>query len=268
LSFKTAVIKFVRAEEGSITADWVVLSASVVGLGIAVLAAVTPGIGNLTSDIDTSMSEQVVVPAEPSSETAFDFSDGFASWGTAITSYTDPLISDALGPFYDQSGEEVLSNTFAFDPGTEFAVVEFDMTAIGKMERHDDFRVFVNGEMLDATSIRDGRIDGTLVNDHEAGRVAYQFMDHERISDDAAIQQRIETANTTAENGATTGRDALRSNVDRQSTYRMQVVVRNPTPETRIGFGRGGNSPYPGEGWSIDNMTVTPGDIMPEVPGP
>jgi Flp pilus assembly pilin Flp len=50
-------IKNFRAEEdGAVTVDWVVLTAAIVGLGIAVILAVRTGTVNMASDIGTTLS--------------------------------------------------------------------------------------------------------------------------------------------------------------------------------------------------------------------
>jgi len=49
--FKT----FARDEDGAVTVDWVVLTAAVVGLGIAAIATVRGGVDSLAGDIDTSL---------------------------------------------------------------------------------------------------------------------------------------------------------------------------------------------------------------------
>ena len=51
---------FKNDESGAVTVDWVVLTAGIVGLGIAVLAAVSDGVENLSSDIDTQLSGQSI----------------------------------------------------------------------------------------------------------------------------------------------------------------------------------------------------------------
>ena len=48
--------KFHAEEEGAVTVDWVVLTAAVVGLGIAALAAIRGGTGALTSTINGYLS--------------------------------------------------------------------------------------------------------------------------------------------------------------------------------------------------------------------
>lgn len=261
-----AIQRLLREEDGAITTNWTLLSAGVIGLAAAVLTVVAAGMDAAGSDIATTLEEQAAPEVE---EVAFDFdfAGGFADWTAGIEAHSDPLISDALGPFYDQSGEEVLTRSFSFPPGTGFAIVEFDLTAVGRMEGHDDFRIFVNGEMVDATSIRDGRIDGVEVNERDGALVAYGFAGHRRVDDPAAVDRRMATATGTEANGATTGRAPLRSNVDRESAYRVQVVVADPGETMTLGFGRGGNSPYPGEAWAIDDMTVRGAAAAPDAPG-
>ena len=42
---------FARDEDGAVTVDWVVLTAAVVGLGIAVLAVIRPATSNVAGSI-------------------------------------------------------------------------------------------------------------------------------------------------------------------------------------------------------------------------
>ncbi|WP_068115369.1 Flp family type IVb pilin [Tropicimonas marinistellae] len=49
---------FRKDEDGAVTVDWVVLTAAIVGLGIAVLAAVSSGVENLSGDISSQLSAQ------------------------------------------------------------------------------------------------------------------------------------------------------------------------------------------------------------------
>ena len=48
--------KFRRDEDGAVTVDWVVLTAAIVGLGIAILATVSAGVGDLAGAIATELS--------------------------------------------------------------------------------------------------------------------------------------------------------------------------------------------------------------------
>lgn len=51
---------FRNDEDGAVTVDWVVLTAALVGLGIAVLAAVSTGLEDLSGDIEGELTKDVV----------------------------------------------------------------------------------------------------------------------------------------------------------------------------------------------------------------
>ncbi|MGX0974844.1 Flp pilus assembly pilin Flp [Roseovarius sp. MBR-51] len=51
---------FSKDEDGAVTVDWVVLTAAVVGLGIAGVASVSDGIDALATKIETGVTNQVV----------------------------------------------------------------------------------------------------------------------------------------------------------------------------------------------------------------
>jgi len=51
---------FIADEDGAVTVDWVVLTAAVVGLGIAVLASVKGGAEQMAENIGGSLSTAVV----------------------------------------------------------------------------------------------------------------------------------------------------------------------------------------------------------------
>ncbi|VVT02549.1 conserved hypothetical protein [Roseovarius sp. EC-HK134] len=48
---------FSKDEDGAVTVDWVVLTAAVVGLGIAGVSTVNTGIGNLATTIEGDLSD-------------------------------------------------------------------------------------------------------------------------------------------------------------------------------------------------------------------
>jgi hypothetical protein len=51
---------FAADESGAVTVDWVVLTAAIVGLGIAVIASVRTGTTDLATDIQTSLTNATV----------------------------------------------------------------------------------------------------------------------------------------------------------------------------------------------------------------
>ena len=52
--------KFHNEEDGAVTVDWVVLTAAIVGLGIAVLTSVTAGTKTLTEKVSTQLGAQTI----------------------------------------------------------------------------------------------------------------------------------------------------------------------------------------------------------------
>lgn len=54
---------FSRDESGAVTVDWVVLTAAIVGLGIAVLAAVSGGVAGLGTKIGTAVNSDGLIGA-------------------------------------------------------------------------------------------------------------------------------------------------------------------------------------------------------------
>jgi Flp pilus assembly pilin Flp len=47
--------KFTAEEDGAVTVDWVVLTAAIVGLGIAVMTSFGPGVVSLSGKISTNL---------------------------------------------------------------------------------------------------------------------------------------------------------------------------------------------------------------------
>jgi len=54
--------RFLRDDDGAVTVDWVVLTAAIVGLGIAVGFSATATLPDLANSIDTFLRAQTVVP--------------------------------------------------------------------------------------------------------------------------------------------------------------------------------------------------------------
>jgi hypothetical protein len=103
-------VSFLKSESGAVTVDWVVLSASVVGIGLASVAATSDGVRALGQDVSTSLSSASVARLElrdlPSA-----FSSSFDEFSSAIRVYSSGdrtagfSFSDALGSI---SGDKAL----------------------------------------------------------------------------------------------------------------------------------------------------------------
>ncbi len=58
MKLKNIIARFRNDENGAVTVDWVVLTAAIVGLGVAVMASVSTGTNALGSKISTAVSGQ------------------------------------------------------------------------------------------------------------------------------------------------------------------------------------------------------------------
>ncbi|MBV7378980.1 Flp family type IVb pilin [Maritimibacter dapengensis] len=61
MNFMNIVKRFKKDEDGAVTVDWVVLTAAIVGLGIAVLTSVSGGTTSLADKISSSLSAMTVL---------------------------------------------------------------------------------------------------------------------------------------------------------------------------------------------------------------
>lgn len=52
--------KIKREEDGAVTVDWVVLTAAIVGLGLAVLSSVSGGTTSLANKISSNLANQTI----------------------------------------------------------------------------------------------------------------------------------------------------------------------------------------------------------------
>ena len=58
------VKNFRKDEDGAVTVDWVVLTAAIVGLGIAVMVAISDNIGGVTDAIEADLDRAVTIGAD------------------------------------------------------------------------------------------------------------------------------------------------------------------------------------------------------------
>lgn len=56
---------FIQNESGAVTVDWVVLTAGLVGLGLAVMTVVSSGVEQTATDVDEQLSTQIITTSFP-----------------------------------------------------------------------------------------------------------------------------------------------------------------------------------------------------------
>jgi len=62
MKFFANIKTFAADESGAVTVDWVVLTAAIVGLGIAVVASVRSGVSEVAGNIQTSLTGAEIDP--------------------------------------------------------------------------------------------------------------------------------------------------------------------------------------------------------------
>lgn len=58
------MFRFLASESGALTTDWVVLAASVVGMGVATVGTMRGGMNALATDVETSLSSTIILYTE------------------------------------------------------------------------------------------------------------------------------------------------------------------------------------------------------------
>lgn len=70
--YKQKAAAFLADDTGAVTVDWVVLTAGIVGLGLASMTVVSAGTENLSGDVGTQMTEQEIVTSFASGLSPYD----------------------------------------------------------------------------------------------------------------------------------------------------------------------------------------------------
>lgn len=212
MSDKSLQRPFLSDESGAVTADWVPLVSAGVGLGLAVIGVVSGGVESLSRSINAALNGDIVgaeagagAGEEETGEEGGDQTnliqialdtftgDSDDGWVVLANEHDDPLLDDMLGPFFDQSGNQVISSNYSFDPDTGYAMFEFDLTTVGNWEAADEMRIFVNGVMIDATRLAGGSANSVSDDGDASTIVSYNFIERESVSR-SVREERLEIA--------------------------------------------------------------------------
>ena len=128
--------QWLRNESGAVTVDWVVLTAAVVGLGLASVAAVRTGAVSLGDGIDSSLSDASVAAlstlgagAQSNVRTLLNVTqETFDSWVEYVADYTDETIAFEFANFANNAAAAIESGN------AELAAYYIDATALYSQE--------------------------------------------------------------------------------------------------------------------------------------
>ncbi|MFV1874263.1 hypothetical protein [Nioella sp.] len=224
--------KFIFSESGAVTTDYVVLSAGVVGVGIAVLNSTSTGIENLASDIDATLRGNIVNSSFARQSYFDDFENGAGFWFGGVTDASEAAYGGLLGPYGGSSGAEIVTRTYDLMSGYDAAVIEFDLHAIDSWD-NEEFIMFVDGNPISSHSFAwqsDGVTDSWTTSDGNY--------------------------NISIEPAGDRGHIGYSSDwVDQSFTVRVEVT--DPGPSMSVGFGSTLNQGVADESWAVDNVAVT-----------
>lgn len=96
---------FLCSESGAVTVDWVVMAASVVGLGASSVAVVRVGQSALAADINNALSSaSVAAMGIAKTRRFFTFEDGDLGGWTGARLTNHPVLGAFLGPYAGSEG--------------------------------------------------------------------------------------------------------------------------------------------------------------------
>jgi len=224
--------KFILSESGAVTTDYVMLSASVVGMGIAVLNSTATGVETLADDINTALTGQIVNTNFARAGYFDDFESGSGFWVGGQTDDSEEAYGGILGPYGGTDGAEAVTRTYDLMSGYDTAVVEFDLHAIDSWD-NEDFIVFIDGEPVSSHNFR-WQEDGTT-----GGWTTADGNYNVSIESDGPRQH-------TGYNTEWT-----------DQSYSVRVEVTDPGPSMSVGFGSTLTQSVQDESWAVDNVGVT-----------
>ncbi len=223
---------FLSDESGAVTVDWTVMTASIVGLGIATYGVVSGGIQNLSGDVDTHLSQDLISTSffDTISVLAMDFTGGDAGdWqgGTVMA----PIA--ALGEMLVLGPQESTSLSMDIPDGATSATISFDL--IGGDSWDDEV----------ATISSDSDVVATAVGNWRAGTMTFTVPDVDGI----------EVSTTVISSGTDLGGHPYTGFKD--TVTRVSITVDNPGDTLDLGVLSGTGSGIYDEFLGIDNVSVT-----------
>lgn len=220
---------FVQDEDGAVTVDWTVMTAAIVGLGIATYGVVSGGIQNLSTDVDTHLrTDWISTSFGARTLAAMDFTDGDKGGWTGGT-VMEPL--DDLGEMLVLGPGETASLSLDVPEGASTAALSFDL---------------IGGDSLDnevATITTNGKTV-TLARGLHNGTMTFTTPDVEGVT----------VTTETISSGTNLGGAAPSS--WRESVTRVTVTVDDPGTSLDLGMTSGANQHIGDEFFGIDNVDI------------
>ncbi|MBF9059667.1 hypothetical protein HKCCSP123_10790 [Rhodobacterales bacterium HKCCSP123] len=225
-------IAFLEDETGAVTVDWVVLTAGLVALGIAVVSVVSSGVENQSGDIANFLASIPVLREAVTTVAAFDFSGGLAA-GWIGGQVMD--MGGQLGELLVLGPGQSTGFRLQVPEGTSMASMTFDLVAGDSLDNNgqwgaDTAFIMINGVAVAIAS-----------NDHE------QTIHLEIPQIDGTIVNATVTANPSSLGGQSGYTDTVTT---------VTVEVEEPTGALQFSVMSNANQGIGDEYWGIDNFSA------------
>ncbi len=228
--FPSRIRSFCTEDSGAVTVDWTVMSAAIVGLGIATYGVVSGGVSDLSGDVDSQMRGQVIRTSFGGPIAAMDFTDGArGGWigGTILSPLTGLGEMLVLGP------RETANVTLDVPPGSTQATLSFDL---------------IGGDSLDgeiATITTNGRTVTLARGDYSAPeKMTFTTPDLEGVT----VRTELIQQGNLGGSGPARWQD---------SVTRVSITLDDPGDTLALGMTSGANSAITDEFFGIDNVDVS-----------
>jgi hypothetical protein len=225
---------FLVSEAGAVTVDWTILTASLVGLGLATVGTVSSGLQNASEDVSARLVSTSIMDRFDAVLAADDFENGRGDWiGGAIRNVAGFGNVLALS-----RNARSASLPIEVDPSHNFAVVEFDMIVADSWDN-------------EAGSI--------IIGDAEVVGVQHWWQDPN--GPDVRTFEGTDTVVTltrTSSDSGTWGGNGRTAHDD--YTYRVSVVTANDGSDLTLNASTTLDQGDGDEFFGIDNVTVTGSD--------
>ena len=250
------LIKFLTDETGAVTVDWTVMTAAIVGLGLASAAAVSTGAVNLGNDVESSLSGASVSGLRWAFARELinqNFADGnFAGW-----SRSNATTFGAWGPMLGPFGRETFANPLTYDvslpEGMSNGLISFDLVIADSWDGHsnptrdshgwtnalgDSLRFIVDGQVVTTEHFLGGNSSLSYLQDRQG-----------------TIQIGESTFNVSM-----TLRDAPAGNIGgshwADQRWNVQIEALNAPEDFQLGFSSTANQALGDEAFGIQNFTI------------
>lgn len=224
------VIIFLKNEAGAVTVDWTVMTASVVGLGLATAGVVSSGMQDLSGDIGTQLGTGMISDRFGQSRIAsMDFSNGdTGGWigGTIMA----PI--ESLGEMLVLGPGESAGITLDVPEGSELATLTFDLIGGDSLD-NEVMTITTNGQTV------------TLARGLHNGTMTFLTPDVEGVT----VSTQVISEGTNLGGASPTNW--------RDSVTQVTITVADPGTELALGMTSGANQHIGDEFFGVDNIEVT-----------